>query len=132
MRFCALFLAFFMWSAASVQAVEPDEMLQSPVLEARAREISKKLRCLVCQGESIDDSNAGFAKDLRRLVRERLKIGEEDEAVLAFIQARYGDFVLLKPPLEQKTLPLWFLPILVLGAGLFVVRTLVRKGAARN
>lgn len=132
MRFLVLFLAFLVCVAASVQAVEPDEMLQNPALEARAREISRNLRCLVCQGEAIDDSNAGLAKDLRRLVRERLETGDTDEAVLAFVQARYGDFVLLKPPVSGKTLALWLVPLLVLGAGLAVIRSFVRKSAGKK
>lgn len=130
MRLFILLLVLFVGGISAAQAVEPDEMLQNPVLEARARAISKNLRCLVCQGEAIDESSADFAKDLRVLVRKRLTAGDTDEAVLAFIQARYGDFILLKPPLEKKTLVLWLAPALVLGAGLVVVRSLIRKRAA--
>src|SRR5262245_39310993 len=96
-------------------AVEPDEMLRDPQLEARARQLSQALRCLVCQNQSIDDSNAGLARDLRVLVRERLSAGDSDQAVLAFVAARYGDFVLLRPPLEAHTLLLWAAPLLMLG-----------------
>ncbi len=100
-------------------AVEPSEVLSDPALEERAREISQGLRCLVCQNQTIDDSNAGLAKDLRILVRERLMAGDSDQEVMAFITDRYGDFVLLKPPLKTGTLLLWFGPgaILLLGVG---------------
>ncbi|MDP7123170.1 MAG: cytochrome c-type biogenesis protein CcmH [Alphaproteobacteria bacterium] len=100
-------------------AVEPSEVLSDPALEERAREISQGLRCLVCQNQTIDDSNAGLAKDLRILVRERLMAGDSNQEVMAFITDRYGDFVLLKPPLKTGTLLLWFGPgaILLLGAG---------------
>jgi len=107
-------------AATPVFAVLPDEKLADPVLEARAREISKELRCLVCQNESIDASNAPLARDLRLLVRERLAAGDSDEQALAFIHARYGDFVLLRPPVKPATYALWFGPAVVLllaGAG---------------
>jgi len=97
-------------------AVEPDEMLADPALEARARVISQELRCLVCQNQSIDDSNAALAKDLRLIVRERLRSGDSDEAVLAFVEARYGEFVLLRPKLNAHTLLLWLAPLLLLAA----------------
>jgi cytochrome c-type biogenesis protein CcmH len=104
-------------------AVEPDEILDDPVLEARAREISKDLRCLVCQNQSIDDSNAGLARDLRILVRERLTAGDSNEEALRYIVDRYGDFVLLRPPVSPRTYALWFGPALlfvIAGLGLFV------------
>src|SRR5262245_66684094 len=91
-------------------AVEPDERLPDGALEARARKISQELRCLVCQNQSIDDSNAALAKDLRVLVRERLSAGDSNEAVLAFVEARYGEFVLLRPKLNAHTLLLWLAP----------------------
>ena len=94
-------------AAAPSGAVEPGEALKNPVLEGRAREISKVLRCLVCQNQSIDDSNAGLARDLRLIVRERLTAGDSDDAVLAFVTARYGDFVLLRPPFKRTTWLLW-------------------------
>ena len=97
-------------------AVEPDEMLADPALEARARSISQELRCLVCQNQSIDDSNAALAKDLRLIVRERLRAGDSDGAVLAFVEARYGEFVLLRPKLNAHTLLLWLAPLLLLAA----------------
>ena len=100
-------------------AVEPSEMLKDPALEARARAISRGLRCLVCQNQSIDDSNADLAHDLRMIVRERLSAGDSDAQVKAYLVARYGDFVLLDPPFDAKTLILWLGPalVLLLGAG---------------
>ncbi len=95
------------------RAVEPDEMLADPALEARARAISKGLRCLVCQNQSIDDSNAELARDLRILVRERLQAGDSDEEVIRFAAERYGDFVLLEPPFKPVTYALWFGPLLI-------------------
>lgn len=97
----------------SVSAVEPDEILSDPVLEERARVISKELRCVVCKNQDIDSSNAGVARDLRLLVRERLVTGDTNEEILAYIQARYGDFVLLKPPFKPETYLLWFAPPLL-------------------
>ena len=111
-------------------AVEPDEMLQDGALEARARKISQELRCLVCQNQSIDDSNAALAKDLRVLVRERLSAGDSNEAVLAFVEARYGEFVLLRPKLNAHTLLLWLAPVLLLvGAVVGVLRRARRPQA---
>tara|TARA_B100000315_G_scaffold227398_1_gene235142 strand:+ start:626 stop:1123 length:498 start_codon:yes stop_codon:yes gene_type:complete len=98
-------------------AVEPSEVLANPVLEARARKISQGLRCLVCQNQTIDDSDAGLAKDLRILVRERLLAGDGDEEVMAFVTDRYGDFVLLKPPMKTGTVLLWFGPLLIFLLG---------------
>ena len=98
-------------------AVQPDEVLPDPKLEARARAISAGLRCLVCQNQSIDDSNAELARDLRLLVRERLNLSESDEQIRAFLVKRYGDFILLKPPLDLDTALLWGMPPLVLVAG---------------
>ncbi len=95
-------------------AVEPDEILADPALEVRARHISAGLRCLVCQNQSIDDSNAPLARDLRLLVRERLKAGDSDAEVMQFIEDRYGEFVLLRPPFNPRTLLLWLAPLLVL------------------
>jgi cytochrome c-type biogenesis protein CcmH len=104
-------------------AVEPGEMLKDLALEARARRISQELRCLVCQNQSIDDSNAELARDLRVLVRERLAAGDSDAAVLAFVEARYGEFVLLRPPLKLHTLVLWAAPLLLLvGIALYLFR----------
>jgi len=99
------------------RAVEPDEVLPDTKLEVRARAISAGLRCLVCQNQSIDDSKAELARDLRLLVRERLKLGESDEQVRAFLVERYGNFILLKPPLDLETAFLWGMPALLLAAG---------------
>lgn len=129
--FCMLALCVFMPLAA--HAVQPDEILQDKVMEQRARAISKQLRCLVCQGEDIDESAAGLARDLRLLVRERLVAGDSDADVLNFIQTRYGDYVLMKPPVAPRTWILWLTPVLVLAAGFALVwrmlRRSVRKGA---
>jgi cytochrome c-type biogenesis protein CcmH len=106
-------------ASSSVYAVEPDEIMADPVKEARARELSRELRCMVCQNQSIDDSGAPLARDLRLLVRERIAAGDSDAQVIDFLVARYGEFVLLKPRLEPHTLLLWLLPPLVLaGSGL--------------
>ena len=98
-------------------AVQPNELLADPKLEARARDISAELRCLVCQNQSIDDSDAALARDLRLLVRERLKAGDSDVQVRDYLVARYGDFILLKPPFKMETLLLWLAPFAVLLAG---------------
>jgi cytochrome c-type biogenesis protein CcmH len=116
------------------RAVQPDEVLPDPKLEARARAISAGLRCLVCQNQSIDDSKAELARDLRLLVRQRLKLGETDEQVRAFLVNRYGNFILLKPPLDLETAFLWGMPALVLATGgialLFGLRRLQSVSAA--
>ncbi len=119
----------------SVGAVEPDEMLADPALEARARDISKDLRCVVCQNQDIDSSNAGVARDLRLLIRERLVAGDTDAEVIEFVRARYGDFVLLKPPFNGETLVLWLAPaaLFLLGAGgAAVTLTKARKRRAAD
>ncbi len=123
--FCALLLA------GPVAAVLPEEQLADPALEARAREISRDLRCVVCQNQSIDDSDAPLAADLRAIVRERLTAGDTNDEVMAYIVARYGSFVLLKPPLELQTILLWTAPLLVLiPGGLGVALYLRRRGRA--
>ncbi len=120
-RVLALLLALTLL-ASEAGAVLPDEILDDPALETRAREISKGLRCLVCQNQSIDDSEAPLARDLRILVRERLVAGDSDDETRSFIVARYGDFVLLKPPLRPSTYLLWVGPaLLVLLAALTAV-----------
>jgi cytochrome c-type biogenesis protein CcmH len=114
-------------------AVEPGEMLKDPVLEARARRLSQELRCLVCQNQSIDDSNAELARDLRVLVRERLAAGDTDDAVLAFVEARYGEFALLRPRFRPHTLVLWLSPLLLLaGAGIYLIRRTRSRANARS
>ena len=97
-------------------AVEPDEMLADPALEQRARLLSEELRCLVCQNQSIDESDAELARDLRVLVRERLAAGDSNAAVVDYVVSRYGDFVLLKPPLKPATIALWAAPLVLLAA----------------
>ena len=130
----ALLALTLMLPATSVPAVEPDEILKDPALEARARDISLELRCLVCQNQSIDDSNAPLAKDLRVLVRERLVKGETNVQVIDFIVARYGVFVLLKPRFAPNTLFLWLATPLLLLIGMFVTfRSYKRRsGEARS
>jgi cytochrome c-type biogenesis protein CcmH len=115
----ALGIALTLLSLVSfpAHAVQPDEILKDPVLEARARSISAGLRCLVCQNQSIDDSDATVAKDLRILIREQLTAKKSDSEVVDFVVARYGDFVLLKPRLTASTLLLWFAPFVILLAG---------------
>ncbi|MGD9502121.1 MAG: cytochrome c-type biogenesis protein CcmH [Methyloceanibacter sp.] len=111
-------------------AVQADEVLADPALETRARDISAGLRCLVCQNQSIDDSDAPLAKDLRLLVRERLKAGDSDQEVVDFVVARYGEFVLLKPPLSRETLLLWFATPAVLAAALILISLAYRRRKA--
>ncbi|WP_244507622.1 cytochrome c-type biogenesis protein [Methylobacterium phyllostachyos] len=112
---------------APAHAVQPDEVLKDPVLEHRAREISAELRCLVCQNQSIDDSDAPLAKDLRLIVRERLEKGDSDNAVLAYVVARYGEFVLLRPVFALHTLLLWLTPVLAVLLGGFGIWRLARR-----
>lgn len=123
-------IALLAWAAASLSAlcfsslalaVEPDEVLADPALEQRARNISEHLRCVVCQSQNIDNSNAPLAKDMRILVRERLKAGDTDQQVYDFFVSRYGDYVLLDPPVQENTLVLWATPLLVFMAGGFAV-----------
>ena len=129
MRRLALVL-FLVLSAGSAFAVNPDEVMKDPALEARARALSAQLRCMVCQNQSIDDSNAELAKDLRVLVRERIAGGDSDEQVVAYVVSRYGEFVLLKPRFERKTLVLWGTPValLVIGAIAMVFAARRRRG----
>jgi cytochrome c-type biogenesis protein CcmH len=118
----ALLSLLFVFAAPLAHAVQPDEVLPDPRLEQRARDLSSGLRCLVCQNQNIDDSDAPLAKDLRLLVRDRLKQGDSDDQVRDYLQTRYGDFVLLKPPFKLDTLILWVTPAVVLLASLaFVV-----------
>ena len=124
----ALFACLMLLTPA--QAVEPGEALADPALEARARDLSADLRCLVCQNQSIDDSHAPLAKDLRLLVRERLAAGDSDEQVRSYLVQRYGDFVLLKPPLRIGTLLLWGAPLMVLLAGGFGLLRASRRRSA--
>ena len=102
-------------------AVEPDEILQDQKLELRARDISKNIRCMICQNQSIDESNAPLARDLRILIRNKIKEGNNNEEIYIFLTDRYGDFILLKPPLKLNTLALWFLPFIFFIVGIFIV-----------
>jgi cytochrome c-type biogenesis protein CcmH len=120
-----IFLLFFLVTPAL--AIQPDEILEDKLLEERARVISKELRCLVCQNQSIDDSDAPLARDLRVLVRERLQAGESDEKVIKFVVDRYGDFVLLRPPIKASTLALWLSPIAILIVGVVILLMRFRK-----
>ena len=108
-------------------AVDPQEQLKDPALEARARDISGGLRCLVCQNQSIDDSDAPLAKDLRLIVRQQLQKGESNSQVIDYVVARYGEFVLLKPRLRANTLILWLTPLLLLAGGVILAARIVRR-----
>ena len=111
-------MQFFSYNSYSV---EPDEILQDQEQEFRAREIAKNIRCMVCQNQSIDESNASLAKDLRILIRNKIMKGDKDEEIYKFLTDRYGDFILLKPPLKLSTLALWFLPFIFFIFGIFIV-----------
>ncbi len=126
----AVATALVLAGAPAAYAVQPDEIMTDPAKEARARELSKELRCMVCQNQSIDDSDAPLAKDLRVLVRERLAAGDSNSQVLDYLVARYGEFVLLRPRLEWHTLMLWLLPPLALLAGAFGLWRYSRKRSA--
>ena len=101
--------------------VEPDEILENQEYELRARNISKNIRCMICQNQSIDESNAPLAKDLRILIRNKIKEGNDDKEIYKFLTDRYGDFILLKPPFDLNTLGLWFLPFIFLILGIYIV-----------
>ena len=126
-RRAALLAALASVLSAPVAAVEPDEILADPGLEDRARAISKQLRCLVCQNQSIDDSDAPLARDLRIVVRERLTSGASDDEVIRFVAERYGDFVLLSPPFKGKTYALWLGPAAILLIGAAAVAAFLRR-----
>ena len=128
----ALSLSMSLSMISIVRAVEPGEALTDPVLEERARGLSQGLRCLVCQNQSIDDSDAPLARDLRLLVRERIAAGDSDSDVLDFVVARYGEFVLLKPRFNARTYLLWAVPALVLIAGGLIVLLNIRKAKATS
>src|ERR1700722_2084829 len=112
-----LLLPLLLALAGPALAVQPDEVMKDPTLETRARALSSEVRCLVCQNESIDDSEAPLARDIRVLIRERIGKGESNDAVRAYLVSRYGDFILLKPPFKPKTLLLWLSPVLTLSLG---------------
>lgn len=129
MRRIAFILGLMLLAMPAARAVQPDEILPNAALEQRARNISGGLRCLVCQNQSIDDSDAPLARDLRILVRERLVAGDDDKAVVDFVVARYGDFVLLRPPFNAHTLLLWGAPFVIL---LFALAFLWRRARQRT
>jgi cytochrome c-type biogenesis protein CcmH len=125
-------LLTLLWAGMpAVHAVQPDEIMADPAKEMRARNLSRELRCMVCQNQSIDDSDASLARDLRLLVRERIAAGDSDNQVVDFLVARYGQFVLLKPRFERETLLLWLLPPLVLLGGGLALWLQVRRRAHR-
>ena len=133
MRWLAIIVTVLALQIAPAIAVQPDEMLRDPALEARARALSQQLRCMVCQNQSIDDSDAPLAHDLRVLVRERLSKGESDAQVVDFLVARYGEFVLLKPRLEWRTVLLWAVaPAALLIGGLALFLLARRRPAATD
>lgn len=127
-----LIVSAFLLCSSGAFAVQPDELLADPALEARARSISREIRCVVCQSESIDDSNAPLARDLRLLVRERIVAGDTDEEVSDFLVARYGDYVLLKPRVQTNTLLLWAAPLAAAAAGAAGLWSVVRAARSRK
>ncbi|WP_448188475.1 cytochrome c-type biogenesis protein [Azospirillum sp. sgz301742] len=132
MKRLILAAALAMGLAAPAGAVMPDEVLKDATLEHRAREISKDLRCLVCQNQSIDDSDAPLARDLRVIVRERLSAGDSDAGVVKFLTDRYGDYVLLKPPVKATTVVLWTAPAVLLLLALLAARSVLRRRAVET
>jgi len=116
----ALFCLIHFFSNSSY-AVEPDEILKNQEQETRAREISKNIRCMICQNQSIDESDAPLAKDLRILIRKKIIDGKNDKEIYKFLTDRYGDFILLKPPFKSNTLLLWLLPFIFFGVGVFLI-----------
>lgn len=130
MRRLLLALLLTLGLAGPILAVQPDEVLDDPALEARARDISKELRCLVCRNESIDESNADLARDIRILLRERLKAGDTDQEVIDYMVDRYGEYVLLKPTFSWGNAALWLGPVaFLLGGGAIAFAFLRRRGA---
>jgi cytochrome c-type biogenesis protein CcmH len=131
-RLALIPLLIVLLTPAAALAVRPDEILKDPALEARARHLSQELRCLVCQNQDIDDSEAPLAHDLRVLVRKRIEAGDSDRQVLNFLVARYGEFVLLKPRFEPRTLLLWGLPPLALIAGGIALFVAMRRRRSQD
>ena len=137
MKILLAFLCLFFAAAPSLApqasaAVTVGETFSDPAMEQRARNLQRQLRCLVCRGESIDDSHSPFANDVRQLVREQIAAGRSDQQIEDFLVARYGDFILMKPPLQSDTWLLWLAPFLVLGAGGGVAALVIKKAAARE
>ena len=120
--FIIIVFSFLIHSLQSISySVEPNEILKNKKYELRARSISKNIRCLVCQNQSIDESNADLAKDMRILIRNKIMEGKNDEEIYNFLTYRYGDFILLKPPIKLSTIALWFLPIIFMIVGIFII-----------
>jgi cytochrome c-type biogenesis protein CcmH len=130
MRGALLALLLLMAAPALAAIGDPAEQLRDPVQEERAREIGRELRCMVCQNQSIEDSDADLARDLRRIVREQVAAGRSNAQVVDFLHDRYGDFVLLRPPFKPATLLLWGAPVVALGGGLLLVLSMRRRAAA--
>ena len=126
-RVLAALFALVLIGCPAAHAVQPDEIMADPAKEARARDLSRELRCMVCQNQSIDDSDAPLARDLRLLVRERITAGDSDSQVMDFLVARYGEFVLLKPRFEPRTLLLWLVPPSVLAGGALALWIYARR-----
>lgn len=126
-RMMSAIVALMLLAMPAVHAVQPDEIMSDPAKEARARDLSRELRCMVCQNQSIDDSDAPLARDLRLLVRERIAAGDSNSQVLDFLVARYGEFVLLKPRFERQTMLLWLLAPLLLAGGGFALWRQIRR-----
>ena len=119
--FIILFICLTQFFSTSSIGVEPDEVLKNNKQEFRARDISKNIRCMVCQNQSIDESNSPLAKDLRILIRNKIKEGKTDKEIYKFLTYRYGDFILLNPPLKSKTIVLWFLPFILFFIGIVFI-----------
>jgi len=119
-------------ASRAIAAVTVGESFSDPAMESRARNLQRQLRCLVCQSENVDDSGSPFAGDVRHLLRQQMAEGKTDREILDFLVARYGDFILMKPPLQSDTWLLWLAPFLVLGAGGVVAAVVIKKAAARE
>ena len=117
----SLFICLIQFFSSNSYTVEPNEILENKKQEFRARNISKNIRCMICQNQSIDESSAPLAKDLRILIRNKIKDGKKDEEIYKFLTDRYGDFILLKPPFKLNTLALWLLPFIFVLIGIFIV-----------
>ena len=130
MRATLILVVLIVGLATPLGALGPSEILADPTLESRARVIGKQLRCLVCQNQSIDDSEADLARDLRAIVRERLQAGDSDDAVIRYVVERYGDFVLLRPPFKTTTVLLWIGPPVILGLGFGILVLALRRRLA--
>ncbi len=126
-----LLLCLLLATPALAAIGDPAERLQDPTLEARAEALGRELRCMVCQNQSIEDSDADLARDLRRIVREKITAGASDEQVMRFVHDRYGDFVLLRPPVRAATIILWAMPAIALGGGMLMILAMRRRAAAR-